>query len=196
MDVTQQLCKRYKSFERMVKMLNRHGLVVVVSSKGSSAHQATPQSHGNFGDVVHPSGDVGFNRKTQNALTEMFRNEYLLDSSSPSRCWNKQDTLNLKNLFRSKLKINLRSCSREADLYVRQTGQGNPLYLGTMVATQVYNSNSCKHVLWVAKLNLFSPEHEKEWKEIKRYLPSHCEGDLWVISRNSQHQWLCWRKEQ
>lgn len=193
MDVTREVCEVSPSIKRVLKTLRRHGVEVVICRKDSQVHQLGPQSHGNFGDYVHPSGDSGSNRESCNAsstVTEMFRNEYLLDSSSGQLCWTKRDTLSLKNLLQSQFQINLQSCSRRADLHVRPAGKVNQEYLGTLVAIQtVYNSSSCIQILVVAKLNLFSPPYDAVKKELSDNLLSKVDGTLYVLSRNSLNQW-------
>lgn len=199
MDVTREVCEVSPSIKRVLKTLCRHDIEVVICRKGSQARQLGPQSHGNFGDIVHPSGDSGSNRESCNAsntVTEMFRNEYLLDSSSGQLYWTKRDTLNLKNLLQSQFQINLQSSSRQADLHVRPAGKVNREYMGTLVAIQtVYNSNSCIQILVVAKLNLFSPPYDVVKKELNDNLLRQTEGTLYVLSRNSLNQWILekWR---
>jgi hypothetical protein len=143
-------------------------------------------------------GDSGSNRGSSNAsntVMEMFRNEYLWDSSSCSKYWSKQDTLTAKEIIQERMWIKLRSCSREADLHVRPAGMVNPRYLGTLVAVQVYNTNSCTHVLVLTKLDLTNPAKARIKKEISVNLLSNFDGAIYALSCNSLNQWILekWR---
>jgi hypothetical protein len=126
---------------------------------------------------------------------EMFRNEYLWDSSSSSMYWSKQDTLTAKKLLQERTKIKLHSCSRETDLQVRPAGKGNPRYLGTLVAVQSLQHESCKHVLVLTKLDLSNPAKAGIKKEISVNLLKKCDGAIYALFRNSLNQWILekWR---
>jgi hypothetical protein len=71
----------------------------------------------------------------------------------------------------------------------------NPRYLGTLVAVQVYNTNSCTHVLVLTKLDLTNPAKARIKKEISVNLLSNFDGAIYALSCNSLNQWILekWR---
>jgi hypothetical protein len=193
MDITKKVLEVSPSAERMLRMLRRHCVEVVICRRDAGLQQACPSVHENSRDLVHPNGTSGSNRgslKPQPTVMERVRNEYSFDSSQ-SQCWTKADTLSVKELFKERGCI-LSSVSRQTDLIVRPVGMVNPEYAGTLVAAQVYNSNSCNTVLVVAKWNLFQPAYVNVFKEISDFLKRNrrSSDELYIMSRNSLNQWI------
>lgn len=192
MDITEEVLEVSPSAERMLRMLHRHCVEVVICRRDAGLQQACPSVHENSRDLVHPNGTSGSNResiKPQHTVMEYVRNEYSFDSSQ-SLYWTKADTLSVKKLFQER-GCNLSSVNRITDLNIRPVGKVNPEYMGTLVAAQVYNSNSCKTVLVVAKWNLFQPAYSNLFKEISDFLvrDRRSSDNLYIMSRNSLNQW-------
>lgn len=190
MDVTTEVLEVSPSAERMLRMLRRHCVEVVICRRDAGLQQACPSVHENSRDLVHPNGTSGSNRgslKPQHAVTNT-QNELSLDSSQ-SQVWTKTDTLSVKKLFKERGCI-LSSVSRQADLTIRPVGKVNPVYAGTLVAAQVYNSNSCITVMVVAKWNLFQPAYGNLLKEISEFLKRNCQSsNICIMSRDCLSQW-------
>lgn len=193
MDITEKVLEVSPSAERMLRMLRRHCVEVVICRRDASLQQACPSVHENSRDLVHPNGTSGSNRgslKPQHAVMDNARNEFSF-SSSPSLVWTKADTLSVKKLFKER-GYNLSSVSRQSDLNIRPVGKENPEYAGTLVAAQVYNSNSCNTVLVVARWSLFHHTYSNLLKEISGFLKRNCNSsdNLYIMSRNSLNQWI------
>ena len=193
MDVTKKVREVLPSAERMLRMLHRHYAEVVVCLKDTRPQQPCPSVHGNSRDVVHPNGTSGFNRGSEmphHTVTKWFRNEFSFDSLQ-SLNWTVADTLSVKNWFKENGCI-LSSVSRQSDLTIRPVGKENPEYMGTLVAAQVYNSNSCILVLVVAKWNLFQPAYSNLFKEVSDFFKRNrtSSDDLYILSRNSLNQFI------
>lgn len=192
MDITKEVLEVSPSAERMLRMLHRHDVEVVICRRDAGLQQACPSVHENSRDLVHPNGTSGSNRGSlKPQLTVMnARNEFSFNSSQ-SLVWTKANTLFVKKLFKER-GCNLSSVSRQTDLIVRPVGMVNPEYAGTLVAAQVYNSNSCKTVLVVAKWNLFQPAYSNLLGEISDFLKRNRQSsnDLYIMSRNCLNQWI------
>lgn len=193
MDITKKVLEVSPSAERMLKMLRRHYAKVVICRRDSDPHQARHSVNGNSRDIVHPNVISESNRRNskelQPTVMKMSHNEYSFNSSA-SKNWTKAATLTVKKMFK-KNGYAISSVKRKSDLQVRPVGKVNPMYTGTLVAAQVYNSNSCKTVLVVAKLNLFQPAFSALYKEISEFLIGNCSDseELYILSKSSINQW-------
>lgn len=193
MDVTKRVLEVSPSAERMMRMLHRHYAAVVICRRDAGLQQACHSVHGNSRDLVHPNGisesNRGNSKESLTTVTKVARNEYSFNSLA-SKHWTKAETLSVKKLFKEK-GIAISSVKRKSDLQVRPVGKINPMYTGTLVAAQVYNSNSCKTVLVVAKLNLFQPALEAMYKEISEFLIRNCSNseEIYILSKSSINQW-------